>query len=160
MKKLVAFFSASGVTKKVAEDLALAAGADIFEIEPEIPYTTEDLDWRNKSSRSSVEMNDQASRPAIHKTLENMDEYGVVFIGFPVWWYIAPTIINTFLESYDFSLKTIILFCTSGGSGLGKSEQVLKDLCPPTTNWKPGKLLNKYDKESLADWVNSLDLTD
>ncbi len=119
-KKLVAYFSASGVTKRYAETLAKAADADLFEIKPSVPYTNDDLDWKNSKSRSSVEMKNPDSRPEIAEKLSNMDEYDTVFVGFPIWWYVAPTIINTFLESYDFSGKTIIPFATSGGSGLGK----------------------------------------
>lgn len=119
-RKLVAYFSASGVTAKVAETLAEAIGADIFEIEPKVPYTKADLDWTNRQSRSSIEMNDPASRPAIAGVRDNMADYDTLFVGFPIWWYVAPTIINTFLESYDLTGKTIIPFATSGGSGIGK----------------------------------------
>lgn len=119
-KKLVAYFSASGVTKAVAERLAKESGADLFEIIPKQPYNEADLDWMDKKSRSSIEMNNPASRPEIAEKLLNMDEYDTVFIGFPIWWYVAPTIINTFIESYDFSEKTIIPFATSGGSGLAE----------------------------------------
>ena len=118
-KSLVTYFSASGVTKKVAEKLAEAAGADLFEIKPEVAYTEADLNWMDKKSRSSIEMNDKSFRPAIAEKCNNMADYDVVYIGFPIWWYVAPTIINTFLESYDFSGKTIVLFATSGGSGFG-----------------------------------------
>ena len=157
MKKLVAYFSASGVTKAVAEDIADAAHADIYEIKPKIPYTEADLDWRNDKSRSSVEMNDPASRPQIADKINNMEEYDVVFIGFPIWWYIAPTIINTFLESYDFSHKIVVPFATSGSSGLGKSEEILHALCSDSATWRPGKLLNgRISKEELTEWVNSL----
>ena len=157
MKKLVAYFSASGVTKAVAEALAEAAQADLHEIKPVVPYTKADLDWNDSTSRSSVEMKDPSSRPPIAGNVANMDEYDVVFIGFPIWWYIAPTIINTFLESYDFAGKTLVPFCTSGGSGLGKTEDVLKTLCPSSVIWRPGKLLNKrMNKKNLAEWVNSV----
>ena len=157
MKKLVAYFSASGVTKAVAVALAEATKADIFEIVPETPYTKADLDWRNPKSRSSVEMQNPASRPSIADKVSNMKEYDVVFIGFPIWWYIAPSIINTFLESYDFSGKTIVPFCTSGSSGVGKTEEGLKARCPDSVKWRPAKLLNgRINKEQLADWVNSL----
>lgn len=137
-KKLVAYFSASGVTKRAAERLAKAAGAEVFEIRPAVPYTDADLNWMDKKSRSSVEMNNPESRPEIAERLERMEEYDTVFIGFPIWWYVAPTIINTFLESYDFSGKMIIPFATSGGSGLGRSVEVLKPLCNQTTKWLPG----------------------
>ena len=120
-KILVAYFSASGVTERAAKALAKAAKADLFEIKPEIPYTDADLNWMDKKSRSSVEMNNPAPRPAIAEKVANMEQYEAVFVGFPIWWYVAPTIINTFLESYDFSGKTIIPFATSGGSGMGKT---------------------------------------
>ncbi|MCQ2417787.1 MAG: flavodoxin [Oscillospiraceae bacterium] len=125
-KKLVAFFSASGVTSKTASELAKQANADLYEIKPAVSYTKEDLNWMNKSSRSSIEMADHNSRPEIADKNANISEYDVIYVGFPVWWYIAPTIINTFLESYDFSGKKIILFATSGGSGFGKAVENLK----------------------------------
>lgn len=156
-KKLVAYFSASGVTKNAAQRLAQAAGADLFEIRPAVPYTNADLDWTNKNSRSSVEMRDPASRPEIAERLDNMDAYDTVFVGFPIWWYVAPTIINTFLESYDFSEKTIIPFATSGGSGFGKTMEVLQPLCAKTTKWKPGKMLNSISDKALQDWIASLE---
>ncbi len=124
-KKLVAYFSASGNTAALAEKLAKAAGADLYEIKPAVSYTREDLNWQNKQSRSSVEMSDHSSRPALADTMANVSAYDTIYIGFPVWWYIAPTIINSFLESYDFSGKKIILFATSGGSGFGKAVQNL-----------------------------------
>ena len=139
-KKLVAYFSASGVTAKVANALAEALGATLHEIKPEIPYTAADLDWMNKQSRSSVEMSDKSSRPAIKDKLDNMADYDVVYLGFPIWWYVAPTIINTFLESYDMSGKTIILFATSGGSGFGKTVEALKCSCP-NSNIMEGKIV-------------------
>ena len=157
MKKLVAYFSASGVTKTVAETLAETAQADLFEIKPAMPYTKADLNWNDKQSRSSVEMRNPSSRPAIANKVVNMDEYDIVFIGFPIWWYVAPTIINTFLESYDFSSKTVVLFCTSGGSGLGKTEEALKALCSDSVMWRPARLLNgRIDKDTLRNWVNNL----
>lgn len=119
MKKLVAYFSASGVTKKTAETLAEAIGADLFEIKPAVPYTRADLDWTDKQSRSTKEMNDPASRPVVAETLDTMAQYDTVFVGFPIWWYVTPTIIDTFLEQYDFAGKTMIPFATSGGSGMG-----------------------------------------
>lgn len=120
-KKLVAYFSASGVTVKTAEELAKQAKADLYEIKPAIPYTKDDLNWQNKSSRSSVEMADHNSRPEIADKNANISKYDTIYIGFPIWWYVAPTIINTFLESYDFTGKKIVLFATSGGSGFGKT---------------------------------------
>lgn len=155
MKKLVAYFSASGVTKSAAERLAKAAGADLFEIKPTVPYTRADLDWTNKKSRSSVEMNNPDSRPEIAERLSNMEDYDTVFIGFPIWWYVAPTIINTFVESYDFAGKTIVPFATSGGSGMGKIVEVLKSLCP-NANWKKGKMLNRVSDGDLENWVKGL----
>lgn len=154
-KILVAYFSASGTTKNTAIRLASAAGADLFEIKPAVAYTPSDLDWTNKKSRSSVEMNDPNSRPEIAETVSNMEEYDTVFIGFPIWWYVAPTIINTFLESYDFSGKTLIPFATSGGSGMGKTVDVLKRLCK-NANWKPGKVLNHASDTEIANWLNDV----
>ena len=157
-KTLVAYFSASGVTKKLAERLAGAIGADTFEICPETPYTDADLDWRNPKSRSSVEMKDPSSRPAISGQVANMADYDVIFVGFPIWWYVAPTIIQTFLESYDFSGKTIIPFATSGGSGLGRTNEKLQQSCPGAT-LRPGKLLNgRPSAAELKKWVESLNL--
>lgn len=152
-KKLVAYFSASGVTKSAAECLAKAAGADLFEIKPEIPYTRADLDWTNKNSRSSTEMSNPDSRPEIAEKIVNMEDYDTVFIGFPIWWYVAPAIINTFLESYDFSGKTIVPFATSGGSGMGKTVEVLKSLCPGA-HWEKGKMMNHISEEELKEWLS------
>lgn len=154
-KKLIAYFSASGVTADVAARLAKVAGADLFEIKPEVPYTAADLDWTNKKSRSTIEMNDPASRPAIKEKLANMSDYDVIFVGFPIWWYVAPTIINTFLESYDFAGKTIVPFATSGGSGMGKTVAVLEKVAPKA-NFKPGKLLNRASEADMENWIRSL----
>ena len=155
-KVLVAYFSASGVTAKLAERLAEAIGADLHEIQPEVPYTDADLDWMNKKSRSSVEMNDSIFRPEIAGKLEGMDQYDLVFVGFPIWWYAAPTIINTFLESYDFSGKTIVPFATSGGSGMGNTNEKLAPSCPGAILMK-GKMLNGLlSQEELKAWVKSL----
>ena len=155
-KMLVAYFSASGVTAKAAKKLAEAAGADLFEIRPAVPYTSVDLNWMDKKSRSSVEMNDPAFRPAIAGKMEGMEQYDVVFVGFPIWWYVAPTIINTFLESYDFSGKTIVPFATSGGSGMGKTNERLAQSCPGATLLK-GKMLNgSLSQEELKAWAQSL----
>ena len=126
-KKLVAYFSASGNTAALAKKIAEAAGADLYEIKPAVPYTSADLNWQNSNSRSSVEMKDSSSRPAIADKNANIADYDTIYIGFPVWWYVAPTIINTFLESYDFSGKKIILFAKSGGSGFGKTVANLKN---------------------------------
>lgn len=153
---LVAYFSASGVTAKAARKLAEVSDADIFEIKPEIPYTSADLNWMDKKSRSSMEMNDPSSRPAIAERLPDMDKYDIIFVGFPIWWYVAPTIINTFLESYDFSGKTIIPFATSGGSNLGKTNDKLKPSCPGAILLK-GKLLNgEVSEGTLRKWVEDL----
>ncbi len=156
-KTLVAYFSASGVTKAVAERIAEVSGSDIYEIKPEIPYTQADLDWRDKTSRSSVEMQNPSSRPAIVDKAANIEQYDKIFIGFPIWWYVAPTIINTFLESYNFSGKTIILFATSGGSGFGKTAEKLKESVSVDTKIIEGKLLNgNLSKQDIKAWIDSL----
>lgn len=153
-RKLVAYFSASGVTAKVAEKLAEAIGADIFSIEPDIPYTTADLDWENKKSRSSIEMADPNSRPAIAHRREDLGEYDAIFVGFPIWWYVAPTIINTFLESYDLTGKTIIPFATSGGSGMGKTNEKLLPSCPGA-NLLIGRVFHpNVTYTELSQWAN------
>ena len=151
-KKLVAYFSATGTTKEAAERLAKATGADLFEIRPTIPYTSADLNWMDKKSRSSVEMTDPDSRPEIAETVSNMADYDTVFIGFPIWWYVAPHIIHTFLESCDFSGKTLVPFATSGGSGIGKTVDELRKLCP-NADWKAGKLVNGVSDQALAAWA-------
>ena len=156
--KLVAFFSASGVTAALAQRLSRAAGADLFEIKPAVPYTSADLDWTNASSRSSVEMKNPASRPEIAEKLPSMADYDVVFLGFPIWWYVAPTIINTFLESYDFSGKTIALFATSGGSPMGHTLEILRPLCNASVKWLPAKMLNGATDSDLNAWLKSLKL--
>ena len=153
-KTLVAYFSASGVTRGVAQQLAEVADADLHEIKPEQPYTDADLDWHDKKSRSSVEMDDKTSRPAITAKLDNMADYEVVYVGFPIWWYTCPTIINTFMEAYDFKGKTVIPFATSGGSSIKKACDDLK-AAYPDVNWKEGKLLNGATKEDLEAWVKS-----
>lgn len=154
-KILVAYFSASGVTAKAAGTLAKAIGADLYEIKPETPYSSADLDWTDQKSRSSVEMNDPASRPAISGKVSNMADYDVIFVGFPIWWYVAPTIINTFLESYDFSGKTIVPFATSGGSGMGKTNEKLLPSCQGATLLQ-GKMLNgRFDTAALKEWANN-----
>ena len=156
--KLVAFFSASGVTAALAQRLSRAAGADLFEIKPAVPYTSADLDWTNASSPSSVEMKNPASRPEIAEKLPSMADYDVVFLGFPIWWYVAPTIINTFLESYDFSGKTIALFATSGGSPMGRTLEILRPLCNASVKWLPAKMLNGATDSDLNAWLKSLKL--
>ena len=157
-KKLVAYFSASGVTAKLAKELAEAAGADLYEIQPQQPYTSADLDWTDKKSRSSIEMSDPDSRPAISGNVENMELYHTVFVGFHIWWYEAPGIIHTFLESYDFSGKTLIPFATSGSSGMGETDSILKKYCSSETKWKPGKRFGSADKGALKSWIDSLGL--
>ena len=156
--KLVAFFSASGVTAALAQRLSRAAGADLFEIKPAVPYTSADLDWTNTPSRSSVEMKNPASRPEIAEKLPSMADYDVIFLGFPIWWYVAPTIINTFLESYDFSGKTIALFATSGGSPMGRTLEILRPLCNASVKWLPAKMLNGATDSDLNAWLKSLKL--
>ena len=151
-KKLVAYFSASGTTKEAAERLAKVAGADLFEIKPTLPYTSADLNWMDKKSRSSVEMNDPDSRPEIAETMPNMADYDTVFIGFPIWWYVAPHIIHTFWESYDFDRKKLVPFATSGGSGMGRTVEELRKLCP-NADWKAGKLVNGVSDQALAAWA-------
>ena len=154
-KRLVAFFSASGTTKKVAEMIASAVDADLYEIMPKQPYSKADLNWMDKKSRSSVEMSDKKFRPEISDTDVSVDQYDEIILGFPIWWYVAPTIINTFLEKYDFSGKKIILFATSGGSGFGNT---VKELQPsaPNSEIVEGKLLNRATKQEIADWIKEI----
>ena len=153
MKKvLVAYFSASGVTKAAAEQLAEVAGADLHEIKPAQPYSEADLDWRDSLSRSSIEMKDKSSRPEITDKIANIQDYDVVYVGFPIWWYTAPTIVNTFMEAYDFNGKTVIPFATSGGSNIDKACEDLK-AAYPNVNWKEGKLLNGVSKQDMEAWV-------
>lgn len=157
-RKLVAYFSASGVTAKVAETLAEAIGADIFEIEPKVPYTKADLDWTNRQSRSSIEMNDPASRPAIAGVRDNMADYDTLFVGFPIWWYVAPTIINTFLESHDLTGKTIIPFATSGGSGMGKTNEKLRPSCAGAKLIEGKVFKSNVSKAEMNQWASGLSL--
>ncbi|HIW77363.1 MULTISPECIES: flavodoxin [Gordonibacter] len=158
-KTLVAYFSASGETARLARTIASVCGADLHEIQPAQPYTAADLDWHDQTSRSSVEMNDPTSRPAIANRVTAMDAYDTVFVGFPIWWYVAPTIVNTFLEAYDFAGKTVIPFATSGGSGMGRTEDILKTCCSPDTRWLPGKRLASRAREAeVRRWVESLGL--
>ena len=158
-KKLVAYFSASGVTAKVADMLADAVGADIHEIRPKVPYTKADLNWMNKKSRSSIEMADKTIRPEIAESNVKIENYDVIFLGFPIWWYVAPTIINTFLESADFSGKKVILFATSGGSKFGKTVEELKISVPDSCEIIEGKLLNgRQTIASVKEWADTLGL--
>lgn len=152
-KKLVTYFSASGVTAKAAKTLAEAAGADLYEIKPKAAYTSADLDWMNKKSRSSMEMNDPSSRPELADTAAGVEEYDVIFVGFPIWWYTAPAIIKTFLEAYDFSGKIIVPFATSGGSGLGKTAETFQEVVP-NASVRSGKLLNgRLNAAELKTWA-------
>lgn len=154
-KKLVAYFSASGITRKVAEMIAEAANCDIYEITPKVAYTKADLNWMDKKSRSSVEMNDKKIRPELADNTIDISGYDEIILGFPIWWYVAPTIINTFLEAYDFAGKKIVLFATSGGSGFGNT---VKELQPSAPNAQivEGRLLNRASKTEITDWVNTL----
>ena len=158
MSPLVAFFSATGTTARVAKNLAEAIGADLFEIIPERPYSPADLDWRDKNSRSTHEMNDDACRPAVAGGVGNMDAYDTVYVGFPIWWYVEPRIIDTFLETFDFSGKTIVPFATSGSSGLGKAPQRMASLAPGATVLE-GRLLNGNPSTGeLRTWAESVAL--
>lgn len=152
-KALVAYFSASGVTAKLAKRLADAIGADLSEIEPKARYTSADLDWRNKQSRSSVEMNDRSCRPEINRTVDDMAQYDVVFVGFPVWWYREPSIIDTFMEAYDFSGKTVVPFATSGGSGIGDSAANLQALAAGAKIATGRRFDANTSADKLADWA-------
>lgn len=155
-KLLVAYFSASGITARAAEKLAKAAGADLYEIKPAVPYTQEDLDWTDQKSRSTVEMKDKGSRPELADHDAPIGDHDTILLGFPVWWYTAPTIINTFLEAYDFTGKKIVLFATSGGSGLGRADQDLAASCPGAQIIK-GRLLNgNFSEGDLRQWAESL----
>ena len=157
-KKLVAYFSASGVTAKVAKALAGAVGADLFEIRPAVPYTKADLNWMDKNARSTVEMNDPASRPAMAEKCGNMSEYDTVFVGFPIWWYVAPTIINTFLESCDLTGKTIVPFATSGGSDMGKTNEKLAPSCKGARLLEGKRFASRVSAKELAAWAEGLGL--
>lgn len=154
MKKLVAYFSATGVTKRIAKNLASAVDADIYEIKPQIPYTDADLNWLDQNARSSVEMRDNNSRPEMVEDNFSVDGYETVFLGFPIWWYIAPTIINTFLEKHDFSNKKIVLFATSGGSGFGGAVENLKRSVSDSTEIVEGEIFNSNPTiEQLKVWA-------
>jgi len=153
-KVLVAYFSAGGSTARVASNLASAISADLFEIRPEIPYTSADLNWNNKNSRSSVEMNDRNCRPAIAAKVENMDQYDVVFVGFPIWWYREPSIIDTFMEAYDFSGKTVVPFATSGGSGLGNSSKNMQALAKGAKVVEGKRFNVRASQDELEQWAS------
>ena len=154
-KTLVAYFSCSGVTAEAAEAIARAAGADLFEIRPAVPYTQADLNWTDKQSRSTIEMNDPSCRPAIAEKAD-MERYDTVFVGFPIWWYVAPRIVETFLESYDFSGKRVIPFFTSGGSSAGKTDEILRARCAPAVRWETSRRIT--DPGAVRSWVASLGL--
>ena len=154
-KKLVAYFSASGTTKKVAEMIAESAKADLFEITPKTLYTKADLNWMDKKSRSSVEMNDKKFRPEIVDADIDTNAYDEIIMGFPIWWYVAPTIMNTFLETYDFSGKKIVLFATSGGSGFGNTVRELQPSAPGALITE-GKILNNASRQQINEWVKTL----
>lgn len=156
MKKLVAYFSASGVTEKVAKKLADVVNGDLFEIIPKEPYTDEDLDWTNKKSRSSMEMSDKSSRPAVATEVVNISQYDVIYLGFPIWWYIAPTIINTFLEEYDLTGKTIIPFATSGGSDMGRTNEYLRVSCKGATLKEGRRFRTSVSSEELKTWSENV----
>ena len=151
-KVLVAYFSATGTTEDVAEKIAAVTGGELHEIAPEQAYTNADLDWNNRQSRSSVEMNDPKSRPALKEKKANMANYDVVYIGFPIWWGVAPHIVNTFIESHDLKGKTLIPFATSGGSGISQAVAALRKAYPDL-NWQDGKLLNRADERTIRAWV-------
>lgn len=156
---LVAYFSATGTTEGVAEHIANGLNADIYEIVPEDPYTDADLNYNDNNSRTTIEMNDPSARPAISGSVENMDQYDLVFIGYPIWWGEAPRIVSTFMENYDFSGKTIVPFCTSGGSGMGSSATNLEQLTSGAT-WLDGQRLNGGDsQDTVMEWVNGLGLS-
>lgn len=151
--RLVAYFSATGTTARVAQTLADAIGADLYEIVPEVPYTSADLNWNDKQSRTSREMADKASRPAIRGKVKNMDQYKTIYVGFPIWWYIAPTIINTFLEQYDLSGKTIIPFATSGGSSMGQTAASLASSCPGADLMEGKRFAAHVGTAELKKWA-------
>ena len=155
-KTLVAYFSASGVTEKVAEMIAEVSGSDLYEIAPKVPYTTADLNWMNKKSRSSIEMADKKIRPEIEDSDIDVESFDEIILGFPIWWYVAPTIVNTFLEKYNLNGKKIVLFATSGGSGFGNTVSELK-VSAPGADIVEGKLLNGLSKTEIENWVKELD---
>lgn len=156
---LVAYFSATGTTKTLAGYISEVTGGDLYEIVPEIPYTSDDLNYSDNNSRSTREQNDESARPAISDSVENMDQYDTIFLGYPIWWGEAPRIINTFMESYDFSGKTIVPFCTSGGSGIGASARNLHDLAAPDVTWLDGERLSSgISHDEMVSWIKGLSL--
>lgn len=155
---LVAYFSATGTTAQLAKNIASQIGADLFEIKPQQPYSSQDLNWQDKNSRSSLETKDTKSRPAISNEITNLSQYNTIFVGFPIWWYEQPRIIQTFLESYDFSGKTLIPFATSGSSGYGDTDQNLHAACSSNTHWKPGKRFAGSGKTEIDNWIKTLGL--
>lgn len=158
-KVLVVYFSVSGVTKKVAEELAKVEKADLFEVTPEIPYTTADLDWKDQQSRSTLEMKDPSCRPAITGRIENMGQYDVVFVGFPVWWGREPSVVDTFLDAYDFSGKRIVPFCTSGGSGIGETAKRIQEIVGAGVTVEEGtRLGGTVSEKDLETWTAGLNL--
>lgn len=159
MKKiLVAYFSATGNTAKLAKCLSEAVEGDLFEIRPAEIYTDADLNWRDKTSRSTLEMNDINSRPKIAEKLSSINDYDIIFVGFPIWWYTAPRIINTFLESYDFSGKTVVPFATSGGSEMDDISDKIKMSGSKAPDFRKGKRFSSYDIKTLKNWVDSLNI--
>lgn len=154
-KRLVAYFSASGTTKKVAEKIAKSINSDLFEITPKVAYTKDDLNWMDKKSRSSMEMRDKKFRPEILDVDIDMNLYDEIILGFPIWWYVAPTIVNTFLEKYNFSGKSIILFATSGGSGFGNTMRELKPSAPDSILTE-GKIFNNVTSQQISEWIETL----
>lgn len=156
---LVAYFSASGQTARLARTLAAVVGGELHEVRPQVPYDKADLDWRDPNSRSSLEMKRPSARPPLADTVADMGRYDTVFVGFPIWWYEAPRIVQTFLERYDFSGKTVIPFATSGSSGMGKTDAILKACCSPQTQWRPGRRMSSGEREQeVRSWVESLGL--
>lgn len=155
-RKLVAYFSATGATARLAETLTESVGADIFEIKPKVPYTSTDLNWQDDKSRSTIEMRDPASRPAVASVRDNMGDYDTIFVGFPIWWYVAPTIINTFLEGYDLTGKTVVPFATSGGSGMGETNEKLSPSCPGARLLEGRVFKSGTGKAELAKWAEGL----
>lgn len=156
-KSLVAYFSASGVTARAARSLAQAAGADLFEIVPEEPYTAADLDWTNRQNRSSLEERDPSVRPAVASAVTTMDAYDTIFVGFPIWWGHEPAIVDTFLGQYDFAGKTVVPFATSGGSGAGGADRRLRAACPTAGELLPAKLVNGMGADALGAWAASIE---